>query len=181
RWAAALIAVALVASAAAAQPARAALRTGTIRVVPNGIVMTRDHTTVLLEPYAANVIRVSISTLKAYALAPPGYGIIAKPDTAGWRYARTATGATYSSPRLSVTILGPPRHHSPHLLGQRRINQFFSDNGAPRYGNVRLRFRLADGRTVLRLEKWVMSRPSYGAGDRDILYDRRPSDPPFYR
>ncbi|EQD76920.1 glycoside hydrolase family 31, partial [mine drainage metagenome] len=139
------------------------------------------HTTVLLEPYAPNVIRVSISTLKSYALAPPGYGIIAKPDVAGWRYARSASGETYSSPRLSVTILGPARHHSPHLLGQRRINQFFTDNGAPHYANVRLRFKLPDGHTVVTLKKWFMSRPSYGAGDMDILHDRRPSDPPFYR
>jgi len=181
RWAAAVIGVVLATTAVAAPSARAALGGATIRVVPNGIVMTHDHTTVLLEPYAPNVIRVSISTLKAYALAPPGYGIIAKPDVAGWRYARSASGETYSSPRLSVTILGPPRHHSPHLLGQRRINQFFSDNGAPRYANVRLRFKLPDGHTVVTLKKWFMSRPSYGAGDMDILYDRRPSDPPFYR
>ncbi|MGC8550940.1 MAG: hypothetical protein ACP5M4_14730, partial [Acidobacteriaceae bacterium] len=59
------------------------------------VVITKDHTTMMLEPYATNVIRVSISRLPSYALASPGYGIIAKPDAAGWKFEKTADGGTY--------------------------------------------------------------------------------------
>ncbi|MGH9655986.1 MAG: alpha-glucosidase, partial [Bryobacteraceae bacterium] len=79
------------------------------------VVITKDHTTMMLEPYAPNVIRVSISRLKAHAMAAPGYGIIAKPDAAGWKFEKSANGRTYESSRLAVTIMGPAKHHSPHL------------------------------------------------------------------
>ncbi len=150
--------------------------------VHNGrVVMTKGLTTLMLEPYAPNIIRVSISRLKSYALAPPGYGVIARPDGAGWRLQRSANGETYRSAALAVTILGAPRHHSPNLSGQRSIGAFFGSDGSVHYANVRLRFRLADGQKLVSLEQWSMDRPSYGAGDTEILQDRRPADPPFYR
>ncbi|MFZ0663894.1 MAG: TIM-barrel domain-containing protein, partial [Acidobacteriaceae bacterium] len=145
------------------------------------VVMTKDQTTVMLEPYAPNIIRVSISTLKANALAPPGYGIIAKPNAQGWKYEQTAGGETYRSSQLSVTILGAPQHHSPRLLGQKTIGEFFGSSGEASHAHVRLRFQLPDGHTVLDMKNWFMSRPSHGAGDTEVLQDRRPSDPPFYR
>ncbi len=173
--------MALAACGAYAQQGGASTRAKGVTVERGRIVMTKGHTTLMLEPYAPNIIRVSISRLKAYALAPPGYGIIAKPDASGWQYDQTPDGGTYRSSQLAVTILGPPKHHSPHLLGQVPIGKFFSDNGAPRYANVRLRFQLPDGRTLVNLENWFMNTPSFGAGNTEILQDRRPSDPPFYQ
>lgn len=38
----------------------------------------------MLEPYAPNIVRVTLSLQRDSALAPPGYGILAKPDAAGW-------------------------------------------------------------------------------------------------
>jgi alpha-D-xyloside xylohydrolase len=155
---------------------------GSIATVENGrVVITKDHTTLVLEPYAPNIIRVTLSTLPAYALAAPGYGIIARPDADGWRLEHTAAGETYRSAQLAVSILGARRRHGPHLTGQDRIGKFFEANGEPPYGNVRLRFQLPDGRTLVRLQHWFMDRPDRGAGDAQVLQDRRPSDPPFYR
>lgn len=84
---------------------------------------------------------------------------------------------------MTVTILAPPKHHTPGLLGQKSIDKFFNDDGAPRYDNVRLRSQLPDGHTVVNLERWFMNPPSRDirAGDTEILQDRRPSDPPFYQ
>ena len=150
--------------------------------VENGrVVMTKDHTTLVLEPFAPNIIRVSISRLEPYALAPPGYGIIAKPNADGWRLAHTENGETYRSPELAVTFLGAPKNHSPQLPGQAPIDQFFGSNGEPGYGNVQLRFELPNGQDLVSLERWFMDPPGYDTGDREILQDRRPSDPPFYR
>ncbi|MGC8550790.1 MAG: hypothetical protein ACP5M4_13940 [Acidobacteriaceae bacterium] len=131
-----------------------------VSVEQGRVVITKDHTTMLLEPYAPNVMRVSISRLPAYALAPPGYGIIAKPDAAGWKFEKTADGGTYESSQLAVTIMGPPKHHSPHLLDQDVIGKFFGANGGQGYGNVPLRFSLPDGKTVVKLEGWSMNKPS---------------------
>jgi hypothetical protein len=42
------------------------------------IAVSRGEATVLIEPYAANVVRVSLSLRRDDALAGPGYGISAK-------------------------------------------------------------------------------------------------------
>ena len=47
------------------------------------IVVTRGEVTVMVEPYAENVVRVSISTLKESATDAPGYGVSAKVRAAG--------------------------------------------------------------------------------------------------
>ena len=43
------------------------------------IATERGSATILVEPYAPNIVRVSISLLKDQALAAPGYGITAQP------------------------------------------------------------------------------------------------------
>ncbi|HTV83617.1 MAG TPA: TIM-barrel domain-containing protein [Acidobacteriaceae bacterium] len=152
-----------------------------VSVQPDRVVLTKDRTTVVLEPYAPNIVRVSVSRLKSYALAAPGYGILAKPDASGWSYQATAEGDTYRSGQLSVTIPGPPTQHSPALLHQETINQFFSSNGGLPYANVQIRFQLPNGSTLVDMQSWFMNPPSPGSGNMDILHDRRPTDPPFYQ
>jgi alpha-D-xyloside xylohydrolase len=144
------------------------------------VVIHKGNTTLVLEPYAPNILRVSISRFSKYALAPAGYGIIAKPDAASWQYAQTQDGGTYRSSQLSVTLLGAPKQQSPHLLGQEPIDKFFSSNGGRGYANVRLRFQLPDGHSVLDMNDWSMNQPTNGAGNTEVLKDRRPGDPPFY-
>jgi alpha-D-xyloside xylohydrolase len=72
-----------------------------------GVTLDRDGSTVVLEPYAPNILRVTMSTLKDEATAGPGYGIVAKPDAAGWTHETTAEGDTYKSARLTVFIAAP--------------------------------------------------------------------------
>ena len=60
--------------------------------------------TVVVEPYAANIVRVSISLLRPYAEAGPGYGIVAKPSDEGWSRQSTPQGQILRSPpRMVVT------------------------------------------------------------------------------
>jgi hypothetical protein len=140
------------------------------------VVIHKGNTTLVLEPYAPNILRVSISRFSKYALAPAGYGIIAKPDAASWQYAQTQDGGTYRSSQLSVTLLGAPKQQSPHLLGQEPIDKFFSSNGGRGYANVRLRFQLPDGHSVLDMNDWSMNQPTNGAGNTEVLKDRSPAN-----
>lgn len=149
---------------------------------PNSVVLTKGNTTVLLQPYAPNILRVSISRLKPWALSIVGsYGIIANPNGSGWHYEVTPEGETYRSDALSVTMPGPPREHTPPLLHQDTINQFFSSDGGERSANVRINFQRPDGSTVVDMLSWFMYMPSFGSGNTEVLQDRRPSDPPFYQ
>ena len=70
------------------------------------IVIPQGESTIVLEPYAPNVIRVTLSPDKAEAMAAPGYGIEAKPMPAGWTYQEGESARTYRSSRIVVTLLG---------------------------------------------------------------------------
>ncbi len=178
---AAMAALPLALCGAKAQTAAPAGPGFAVSVQPNRVVLTKDNTTVVLEPYAPNIVRVSISRIAGDALAAPGYGIIGRPNASGWSYHATAAGDIYRSEQLSVTIPGPPAHHSPPLLHQGTINRFFSSNGGMPYAPVRIGFRRPDGAAVVNMLSWFMNSPGPGSGNMDILHDRRPADPPFYQ
>ena len=57
---------------------------GGVMQAQEGVVLSRGEATVLLEPYAANIVRVSVSLRRADALAGPGYGVVAKASAGGW-------------------------------------------------------------------------------------------------
>ena len=46
--------------------------------------LDRRGETIVLEPYAPNILRVTLSMDDAAAKAGPGYGVIGRPDAAGW-------------------------------------------------------------------------------------------------
>src|ERR1700690_555965 len=48
-----------------------------------------------------------LAAQKDDATAGPGYGIVAKPDAAGWTHETAAEGDTYKSARLTVFIAAP--------------------------------------------------------------------------
>ena len=135
----------------------------------------RGDATVVVEPYAPNILRVSMSLLQQNALAGPGYGITASPAGEGWRQESGAGGDVLRSSALSISVApqGPSRKPS-GTSGD--IARFFNGS-APWVG---LEIRTADGQSLLRMNGWQMSGPNYKDGDDDVKYDRRPSDPPFY-
>ena len=48
------------------------------------LTLIRGDATVLIEPYAPNIVRVSLSLRRDDALAAPGYGISAISSSSGW-------------------------------------------------------------------------------------------------
>jgi hypothetical protein len=66
--------------------AAGALYAGAANAEEPRIVLDRGGSTIVLEPYAPNIIRVSLSLLKDQATAAPGYGFIATPSAQGWTH-----------------------------------------------------------------------------------------------
>jgi hypothetical protein len=60
----------------------------------NQIILTRDNSTIVLEPYAPNIIRVNLSVLREKATAKPGFGFVASPIAAGWNVTHTSEADT---------------------------------------------------------------------------------------
>ena len=137
--------------------------------------LTRGAATVKIEPYASNVVRVTLSLDRAYALAPPGPGVLAKASNEGWSESDTAGGSLFRSSRLVVTV--SPQERSGKPTGtQADIARFF--NGST--PGVGLTIKTPEGETLLRLNGWQMSIPNHKDGNAALLKERRPNDRPFF-
>ncbi len=144
---------------------------------PSRVVIDRGGATVVLEPYAPNIVRVSLSGIKDQATAAPGYGLIAQPSQDGWIDQHNDEGDTFRSDRMTVFVPAthPPRPKKP---GEVEGTEKFFSGSTP---GVNVRITLPDGQSLLNMEGWEMSVPNHKEGNADLAYDRRPQDPPFYQ
>src|ERR1039458_3600083 len=68
------------------------------------VTLSREGQTIVLEPYAPNILRVTLSLTREPALAPPGYGLVAAPAASGWSASQTALADVYRSARIVATV-----------------------------------------------------------------------------
>lgn len=139
------------------------------------VVLNRGDATVMLEPYAPNIVRVTLSLNKADAISAPGYGITASPSATGWSQESGKSGDVFKSSRIVVTV-SPSGNWTP-TGSAADIAKFF--NGST--PGVGISFKTPDGKPILSMQGWQMSVPNHKDGNADILYDRRPTDPPFFQ
>ncbi len=158
--------------------------------VESKVELKRGESTIVFEPYAPNVIRVTLSLDHAQALAAPGYGIVGTPAADGWSLAEAPGSATYSSPRMVVTLVGggdrPEDANKPKAKWEPKTNvektqssigKFFG--GSAPWADIR--FSTPDGKLLLEMNGWGMSVPNYKDGNAQINNDRRPTDEPFFQ
>ena len=145
-------------------------------VAAQTMTLDRGGATVVVEPYAPNVVRVSLSLLKPWAVSKPGYGVIAKPLETGWTRDATSSGDRLRSDRLTVTVERDSGSHPP--VGTAADIAKFFNGSTP---SVHVTITTPQGATMLDLQDWQMSVPNHKDGNADILKDRRPSDAPFYQ
>ncbi len=138
--------------------------------------LDRTGQTIVLEPYADNILRVTLSLHKQSALAGPGYGLIAAPAANGWSASQTPQADVYQSSRIIATVdkdLPPAR---PPLQTERDIAKYF--NGSTPGAHITL--RTPEGKKLLEMTDWSQSVPNHKDGTAEVALDRRPSDPEFY-
>ena len=147
------------------------------------MVLEHDGVTVMLEPYAPNIIRVTLSTLKDEATGAPGYGFTAESSSKDWKRASTDDGETFTSSRMTITIPGG-RGKVTEKSTEKKLPplpcdtcQYFSGS----VPGVGVRITSPDGATILNMQGWEMAPPNHKDGNADILNDRRPTDKPFYQ
>ena len=78
----------------------------------------RNGALVAVEPYAPNVVRVTIALDHDRSDAAPGYGIVAKSDTAGWSHNVSAAGDTFASGDMKVTVRAQPWPSAPDQMAR---------------------------------------------------------------
>ena len=138
------------------------------------LTLQRGKASVVVEAYAPNIVRVTMSLDKARAMAGPGYGILAQPDAAGWTADRGEKGDVLKSSRMVVDVAPQPMPYTGKLPDTAK---FF--NGYTPY--VGLSIKTAEGVTLLDMRGWEMSVPNYKDGNHNILNERRPGDDPYFQ
>lgn len=146
------------------------------QVDDQSLVLDRKGETVVLEPYAPNILRVTLSLQHENAIAKPGYGFIGAPSVAGWSKSQTDRDDVYQSSRIIATVERehPPLH--PKLSTELDIAKFF--NGST--PGAHITFTTPEGKKLLEMTGWQQAVPNHKDGTADINNDRRPSDPAFF-
>jgi len=103
---------------------------------------------VSVEPYAPNIVRVTIATEGDRSAAAPGYGVIAKADQAGWAHRQNASGDAFDSSALSVEVAAGAQPKPPT-----QMERYF----APSLPPVSITIRGADGKPIVAMTGWEMS------------------------
>ena len=148
---------------------------GTTHAQISPVVLDRGGSTIALEPYAPNIVRVSLSLAKDRALDKPGYGFVATPKAETWTHQQSEQGDIYQSSRLSVSV-AVNRPAKP-MATEVDIAKFF--NGSTPGADISI--RTPEGKTLLHMTGWSMSVLNHKDSNAGVLNDKRPSDPPFYQ
>ncbi|WP_348261655.1 glycoside hydrolase family 31 protein [Telmatobacter sp. DSM 110680] len=132
--------------------------------------------TIVFEPYAPNIVRVTLSLEPENARSKPGYGFVGFPDATGWSSSQTDLNDIYQSSRIIATVERdhPPAH--PPLSTELDIAKFF--NGST--PGAHITFTTPDGKKLLEMTGWQQAVPNHKDGTADINNDRRPTDPEFF-
>ena len=136
-------------------------------------VLDRDPATVLIEPYAPNIVRVSLSLRHGDAVAAPGYGVLARPADRGWTHKSDTSGDEMRSAELSVHVTPKPRSTGGD---NGEIAKYF-DGSTP---SVNVSFSTAEGKPLVEMQGWSMAVPNYKDATAWLSNDRRPFDPPSF-
>lgn len=133
----------------------------------DGLVLEREGRVISLVPYGPNIVRVTMSTSKEAATAPPGYGVVASPAPAGWTHDRDAEGYdVYRSEKLVVRVApgNLPKDKLPQgmpgdALNQELDDKYFPQKENPLYAphNDALTVTTADGKVLLIMRNWTMA------------------------
>jgi alpha-D-xyloside xylohydrolase len=143
---------------------------------PAQLVLDRKGETIVLEAYASNIVRVTLSLQKQSALAAPGYGILAQPAGNDWQASSTDAADVFASGKMSVTVDRPHPSTQPPVQTQVDIGKYFSGSTP----GAHIVFRSAKGEKLLELTGWMQEIPNHKNGSDHVLRDRRPSDDEFF-
>ena len=112
------------------------------------VVLNRNGAYIAVESYAPNIVRITIATDYANAVAPPGYGFIGGAEQHGLEHTEDAGGDTFRSSGVQLHVDPAPRPATPSP-GERYF--------APALPSAALEIRNSHGETVLAMTGWQMA------------------------
>ncbi|GGA03526.1 TIM-barrel domain-containing protein [Dyella caseinilytica] len=110
-------------------------------------VLNHNGSYVVVESYAPNIVRVTISDNASKAEAAPGYGFVGTPDESGWTHQANASSDRFVSKALTLEIVQPKQGPMDTMA------RYF----APTLPPVALKVSKPDGEVILDMTGWEMS------------------------
>jgi alpha-glucosidase/alpha-D-xyloside xylohydrolase len=134
----------------------------------NSFVIERNDRTIVLEPYADNIVRITLSTTKSAALEAPGYGIVGTSSMTGWTQERDQDGYDVIRSGTLIVRIAPENLPPPHALPLDELNQSLRDHyfggGGHGHGphNDIISVATSSGYPLLNMRRWSMfpNRPA---------------------
>jgi alpha-glucosidase/alpha-D-xyloside xylohydrolase len=127
------------------------------------IVLPRHGGTMVLEPYAPNIVRITLSSDKAEALAAPGYGFVDTPSMTGWSHEQDSNGYDVIRSGRMVIRVAPMNLPPPHAMPLDALNEslrehYFGGGGPRRNGphDDTISITTASGKPLLTMRGWSM-------------------------
>ena len=138
--------------------------------------LDRKGETIVLEPYAPNILRVTLSVNRETALAAPGYGIIASPAAEGWSASKTESADVYRSNRIVAAVERNRSSTAPPIQTQVDIGKYFTGS----VPGAHITFTTPEGKKLLEMTGWEQAIPNQKDGTAGVLLDRRATDSEFF-
>lgn len=120
----------------------------TFPAVAHAETVKRNGSLVSVEPYAPNIVHVTIALDPTEIDKGAGPGISGKPDRNGWTHRADAKGDHFVSSALSVTVNAQPWPKAPS-----QMERYFVSALPP----VSIAINSADGREITRMNGWEMA------------------------
>jgi alpha-D-xyloside xylohydrolase len=128
-------------------------------------VLERGGRVISLEPYAPNILRVTMSINKAAATSGPGYGFVATPLPEGWTHERDTAGyEVFRSGRLTARVAPGdlPKEKLPQPMPLDDLNSqlreiYFGGGGGTGPYHDALRVTTSDGKMLLHMRTWNLT------------------------
>ncbi|HEU5402504.1 MAG TPA: TIM-barrel domain-containing protein [Terriglobales bacterium] len=139
-------------------------------------VLERDGRVISVEPFAANIVRVTMSTDKAAATGAPGYGLVATPSGSEWEHERDADGNdVYRSHRMVVRVapgdLPPDKLPQPmplDALNRQLREPYFGGGGGQGPYKDSIQVSTSGGKMLLNMRTWAMASESADVAQHDV-------------
>ena len=138
--------------------------------------LDRKGETIVLEPYAPNILRVTLSLKREPALAAPGYGIIGDARCGGLERKPDAQADVYQSARMVATV----DHDLPPAQPPLQPSSTSPNTSTAPLRARTSRFTTPEGKQLLEMTGWSQAVPNHKDGTADLARDRRPTDREFY-
>lgn len=108
----------------------------------------RNGAIVAVEPYAPNIVRVTVALDHDLADAAPGYGISAKSNAAGWTHDSGNAGDNFTSGAVTLTVKAEPWPSAPNQMAR-----YFASS----IPSVGIDIKGADGKPIVSMGGWDMA------------------------